>query len=316
MSATVQAMAFQRVRLLSIAAMVIVALSSASLSVFNAGGTAQWQVWLAVVALAVGIPHGALDHLVTVPSMEKAKMAWFVVAYVAAASAVAVAIYWWPLWGFLAVVLMSAVHFGMGDASFIRQSSDSQNTHFRWWVYAVPAGAVPVIIPLTGEGSDAALALVNQDLVGWHFGFAGELFWSTVVVAASAIVWLTVTRHVSEAIDLAALLALVLLAPPLVAFAAYFGLWHAFRHTARLAPEFPSARIVLSAGQWVKALWRVTRPGLPALFGTMAIAAGIVWLTNDPPLSYLFATLAVVWALTVPHMALTWKLDKQALGLS
>ena len=307
---------FAPVRVVSISAVALVTLGAAVLDLLGAGGSQQWQVVLAVVALAAGIPHGALDHLVTVPSMEKGKMAVFIAGYVAVASVVTIAIMLWPLWGFIGVVMMSAVHFGMGDASFIRQSLQPRAKTVPWWLYAVPAGAVPVFIPLTKDGSEEALALVNRELLGWHFGFDRQLFWVTLFVALFAIVWLVVSRHLAAAIDLATLLSLVLLVPPLVAFAAYFGLWHAFRHTARLSLELPKAALVVEAGHWLKAMWVVTRPGLPALFGTMAIAAGITFFTDLRLADYFFVALAVVWALTVPHMALTWRLDREALELS
>ena len=35
----------------------------------------QWQVVIAIVALAIGIPHGALDHLVTLPKSRPIVMA-------------------------------------------------------------------------------------------------------------------------------------------------------------------------------------------------------------------------------------------------
>jgi Brp/Blh family beta-carotene 15,15'-monooxygenase len=306
---------FSRARHVSLGAIVTVTLLAGILNLLDLGGSQQWQVWLAVVALAVGIPHGALDHLVTVPSMKKGKMALFISGYVALAAAVTVAILQWPLWGFVGVVLMSAVHFGMGDASFLRQQAPRGEETFPWWLYAIPAGAVPVVIPLTGAGSEEALALVNPELIGWHFGLDQEMLWASVIAAVIAIAWLVVSKQHAAAVDLTALLALVLVAPPLVAFAAYFGLWHAFRHTARLTLEFPRATLAVKAGQWIRAMWVVTRPGLPALVGTMAVAGVITWFTDWQLVDYFFVALAIVWALTVPHMALTWNLDRKALGI-
>ena len=75
----------------------------------------NWQVGLAVIALAIGIPHGALDHLVTLPKSKPGVMAFFVTIYVAIALAAIWAILQWNVWGFIAVVLMSATHFGIGD---------------------------------------------------------------------------------------------------------------------------------------------------------------------------------------------------------
>jgi hypothetical protein len=41
----------------------------------------ELQVCLALLALAVGIPHGAVDHLVTVPKLAGFKMVAFIAAY-------------------------------------------------------------------------------------------------------------------------------------------------------------------------------------------------------------------------------------------
>lgn len=315
MSARPDVTVFRNTRLVSVSAIVLVTAAAALLEILDRGGSQTWQVWLAVVALAVGIPHGALDHLVTVPSMKPSKMAAFIAVYLAVVAVVTVAILLWPLWGFIGVVLMSAVHFGMGDASFIRQGELPGQRPVPWWVYAVPAGMVPVVIPLTREGSTEALALVNSDLIDWHLGFATPLFWASVAAAVVSIVWFLSVGRVADARDIAALLLLALIAPPLVAFAAYFGLWHAFRHTARLTLEFPRATEAVAQSQWVRGLWIVTVPGLPSLVGTMAVAAVITVFTDLRLEDYFFVALALVWALTVPHMALTWKLDRQALGI-
>ncbi len=80
-----------------------------------------WQVVVPLIALAIGIPHGALDHLVTLPRTSSAKMAVFIIVYVAVAIAAVVALLTWSVIGFICVVVMSAVHFGIGDAAFISE---------------------------------------------------------------------------------------------------------------------------------------------------------------------------------------------------
>lgn len=309
---------FKKTRLFSVWALVVVIVLSVIFSALFSSGSAPWQVWLAVAALAIGIPHGALDHLVTVPGMETKKLVLFVSGYLSVVAVAVVAILIWPREGFILVVAMSAVHFGMGDASFVSQSGGhgSEPRRAPWWVYAIPAGSLPVFVPLTNQGSAHALALVNPTLVSWHLGANQVVLWVTVIGAAIAIVWLVVTRHVADARDLVILALLALLTPPLIAFAAYFGLWHALRHTARLSQEIPPAQAIANEGKWVRALWRVSVPGLPALVGTMVVAAGITFIGGLALADYLWIALALVWGLTVPHMALTWRLDREALGRS
>jgi len=47
--------------------------------------TITWQVVIALIALAVGIPHGALDHLVTLPRSSALRMILFIAVYIAIA---------------------------------------------------------------------------------------------------------------------------------------------------------------------------------------------------------------------------------------
>ena len=124
----------------------------------------SWQVGIAVFALAVGIPHGALDHLVTVPRTNKRVMVLFICGYVAVAAVAVLAILKWNVFGFQLVVLMSLVHFGVGDSAFLNEldrlkglTTSRLPTVFVFLAF----GAVPVVIPLINSSSTSALAEVN-----------------------------------------------------------------------------------------------------------------------------------------------------------
>ena len=276
-----------------------------------------WQVVVALIALAVGIPHGALDHLVTLPRSSAAKMAVFILIYVAVAIAAVVALLTWSVIGFIGVVVMSAVHFGIGDAAFIseidRRSVDQKP--FQKYLYASAAGTLPVVIPLVSEKSNSALEKVNPQLLDWHQGLNNDLMLWTMVLTAIVLLRLVQKRRDGEAIDLVLLYLLAVTAPPLVAFAVYFGCWHALRHTARLTLTLPSSQAAFADGNIKRAFIKAVLPGTPALIGTFVVAAAIVIFRGDSlDDQFLWVSLVVVWALTVPHMAVTARLDRKALS--
>ena len=277
----------------------------------------SWQVVIALIALAIGIPHGALDHLVTLPRSNFKKMALFITLYVAVAVIAVIAILTWNVVGFILVVIMSAVHFGIGDAAFISEIDrrSEEKKRFQKYLYAAAAGTLPVVIPLVSDKSTSALEKVNPALVDWHQGLNNDLMLWVMLITAFALLRLVQRRRDGEAIDLVLLYLLAVTAPPLVAFAVYFGCWHAMRHTARLTLTLPSSQEAFTNGSGKRAFIRAVLPGTPALVGTFVIAALIVLLRGDSlDDQFLWVSLVVIWALTVPHMAVTARLDRKALN--
>jgi Brp/Blh family beta-carotene 15,15'-monooxygenase len=279
--------------------------------------TITWQVVIALIALAIGIPHGALDHLVTLPRSSVIRMTLFIAIYLAIAIIAVWAILNWNIAGFIAVVAMSALHFGIGDAAFIsemdRSANQSASPRIAQFSYAASAGLIPVVIPLTNQMSTSALNAVNPALLNWHGGFAEELNNLVTIFFLLALFIQIFSKRYRDGLDLSILFLLATLTPPLVAFAAYFGLWHAMRHTARLTLNLKSSQNFVREGNSARAFLQAVIPGLPALVGTfivsLALAAASPERLSD---EFLWLSLVVVWALTVPHMMVTARLDKAA----
>jgi len=276
------------------------------------------QLVLALVALIVGIPHGAIDHLIAIPAKPRRRFIAYIAGYVAIAVLAGWAIATWNLIGFQVVILMSALHFGFGDASFINEDRSAQekekNSLPTEVLYALPAGFLPVILPLTDTRTLDALERIHPNLESWA-GNQVALFRNlTLLVGVFSLIYFLLTRRFSMAIDISILAVLALIAPPLIAFAVYFGFWHALRHTARLVPKLPKAQQHILSGDWHKAIWSVVFPGLYAIAGTLIIAIGLMIASPDNfSSSLLWSTLVIIWALTVPHMATTSKFDFAAL---
>ena len=276
----------------------------------------ELQVVLALIALTIGIPHGAVDHIVTVPKFASLKMAIFLTGYLGVVALAVLFILSENTIGFQAVVVMSAIHFGIGDAAFISEIDKRSETKrsFPKYTYAFAAGFTPVLIPLVNLQSAEALERVNPNLVSWVGGLAPIYFSAMVALAFGAILVMLVAGRWQESLDLGLLLTLSLVAPPLVAFAFYFGLWHALRHTGRLTLELGSAKRQHEKGKSFGAFSKAFGSGAPALIlvlgGTLVLGLSMGFEFGQDFLWYL---LVVIWALTVPHMALTARLDFGAL---
>jgi Brp/Blh family beta-carotene 15,15'-monooxygenase len=308
---------FSRIRALSSAAVAVAILLSIIFSQWLGAESLNWQIVLATVALAIGIPHGALDHLVTLPRSAPVRMAIFIVIYVAIALVAIYAILKWNVWGFIFVVVMSATHFGIGDSAFLNELDSLKNqtgSRIPAWLYAPAAGLLPVMIPLVNSRSSEALTKVNESLVDWHQGYTTEIILAVAGITTLCLLGLLQRKRYRDALDIALLAALASIAPPLVAFAVYFGCWHALRHTARLTSLLPNSESAYLRGRGGQAFIAAVIPGLPALFGTIIFIALLAGFSSqDLSDKFLWLTLVTIWALTVPHMVVTAKLDRAAL---
>jgi Brp/Blh family beta-carotene 15,15'-monooxygenase len=246
-------------------------------------------------------------------------MVLLVFGYIAIAVLAVLAILHWNKLGFQLVLAMSAFHFGFGDAAFIaeqdrlsgrpRLKPKTQN------MFAISAGSIPVLIPLLSESTASALREINPLLITWASDIAPQLKFLVAFFFVTTLVLLINEKRLREVIDLSLLAALALIAPPLVAFAVYFGCWHAMRHTARLTLILPKAKSAAEKNNALGSFTAAVIPGLPALFGTVIVALLIAVLdTTNIDASYLWYLLVVVWSLTVPHMMVTIKIDQKSLA--
>lgn len=276
------------------------------------------QLIIALIGLVIGIPHGAIDHLISIPSKPRTRFILYISAYVAIALIAGWAIATWNLLGFQIVLIMSSLHFGYGDAAFRNEWRSAAGAPKAPWylesIYALPAGFLPVVLPLTDPRSGDALRRIHASLEGWAGSETHLLRNLTLALACIAILLLLALKSYQFAFDLFLLATLSLIAPPLVAFATYFGFWHAARHTARLVPKLPQARQLAAQGQGSRAILAAVIPGLYAVAGSVAIALGLMLFDRRHFSSgLLWSSLVLIWALTVPHMLSTSRFDLRAI---
>lgn len=241
-----------------------------------------------VLLLLLGMPHGSLDvvvarELIGVGSFKK--WALFSLIYLGLAAAV---VCFWALAPtlFLCVFLVSsALHFG-GDLAAGAPS-----------LLRVLYGGAVIVLP--GLWHEVEL----QRLLGLVAGPASAAFvtpllsqlagpWLVATVLAGALQART-SRH--AACEAAALAALAVTAPPLIAFTAYFCAMHSPRHVLKSLMGLPAARVrsALRLAVW------------PTL-AVLATAALLGLLASELPMEARMMQIVFVGlaALTLPHMVL------------
>ena len=244
-------------------------------------------VWVGLLIVLLGVPHGALDPIYAQawPGIQgRAAWAVFVWAYLLLAACV-LGVWWWAptvfLWGFLAI---SVLHFS-GDLA----SGTSGWTRFFY-------GGAVIVLPTALHADELTrlfALLTNPESAAWVVPALQVMVWPWLTALVGAVV-LSARRDAIVALEVLAVSVLALAAPPLIGFTVFFCAMHSPRHMLRTQ---------VFAGMALPALAAVAI--LPML-GVFLMAAGAWYGLPDSSVDarivqFIFVALA---ALTVPHMLL------------
>ncbi|MEU4770432.1 Brp/Blh family beta-carotene 15,15'-dioxygenase [Micromonospora sp. NPDC023644] len=271
-----------------------------------------------VAGLLLGLPHGAVDHLVPAWLSARARppsaRVALLVVYTALAGAGLAAFRAAPGPALVGFLVVSVVHFGTADVAF---QAERDRRPVRAGVTAVLAyGGPPVVVPLAlwRDQVDPLLAAVAPRAPALLTVEVRALALAAVLCAVAVTAIRDVragrARDAVEPVLLAGLFGTV---PPALAVGAYFAAWHSFRHVARLLRHDPRNTADLTAGRVAPPLRRFARQAAaPTVVAVAALVALVAWPGHgvDP----LPATFAVLAALTVPHAVLVAWADRRGPG--
>lgn len=266
---------------------------------------------LALLALALGIPHGAADNLTLVHALSWRGWIRLGVVYVSIAATAALLIIAFPAIGFVVVLAITVWHFGTGDVQATAELEGKTPVSGKFRVlYALALGSAPVLLPLTSPAALSTVVSLEPALASIYSDPIPQVTRVVVLIAIALTLVVLIYRGAFRgAFELITLTILGLVASPFIAFAVYFGFWHAARHTARLA--------LVSKGSisW-RTLTAVTKIGIPSLLGFIAILVGLaIFMGRDSLTGTVFwIGLAIVWGLTVPHMWFVSRFDRRLLA--
>jgi len=215
--------------------------------VMAAAGTVIWGVVpglrgrdvaaVGIIGLLMGIPHGAVDHVLPPGGSWPVRLgavSRLIGLYWLAFAAMLAVVLAVPVVGYWAIIVLAVFHWGVGDA-VLRRERRGEATGIGGPVEILAYGGFIVVnAAVWPDNVRAVLATVAP-------GVADEARLPTLVVgcllAAAMVAFsarMLLRRRWLEAGEVALLLVLAILTPPIVAFGLYFGLWHAVRQTTRL----------------------------------------------------------------------------------
>lgn len=277
---------------------------------------------LSVVLL--GLPHGALDHLVPTRlgwawAQSLRRVLLYNLVYAGLSALLMLAWPTLPVLAFWAFLVVSLLHWGQGDLHFLEASLG--RTRDGWWsapLTVIARGSLPILVPLlvfpdwfqrllTGAasifGTDAPNAFLPGVWPGWLT--AGAL----LVLAGYVLdTFRSSPRPLLELSEAGLLLLLFTTVPPPLAIGSYFTLWHSWRHLGRLHVLFhPSgaAGSAVATGRFVLLFIPITVLALLLLGGLYAWAAPRISDVERFAALYL----ALIAALTGPHALLVALMD-------
>ncbi|MGY1822077.1 beta-carotene 15,15'-dioxygenase, Brp/Blh family [Geodermatophilus sp. SYSU D00079] len=254
-----------------------------------------------VCGLLLGLPHGAADHVLLGARPAGPPRGWGLVVGGYAALAVVTWLLFraFPGPGLALFVALSVWHFGSGETAVadLRRGGPVR----RRVAAALVLGSVVLLVPLARPSPEAerVLAAVLPGSAAAPALLPSAVVPGVVVAAVVLGAVLLVARRRLEALEVAVLLAVVLVLPPPVALGLWFGTWHSLRHVARLAVQDPAADPRAALRRFLRAAALPTAAALVVLL--------VLWRTTGGGHGLVAVLLPVLAALTVPHtLTVTW----------
>ena len=312
----------------------ILLLTAAFAAGLRVPGWAEYLPFAASLVL-LGLPHGAVDHLVPSRLAGRApdvrSVAAVVLLYLLFSGLCLTLWFVAPATAFVLFICVTVFHWGAGDLHallFFGPAGLGGMGRASRTLLLLLRGALPMLVPLlffpdAYRGVAAAAAgLFGEDATALSGAFspAFRLSAGAAVVTVALLFLFRAAGDLSGrrrdllpvVVETSLLFAFFAVVPPVLAVGLYFTLWHAPRHVARLILLDHSGVRYLQAGRVGRALARFAWDAAPLTGLALALLVGLyVAVPNAAggPGSLLAVYLVLVSALTLPHAFLVTYMD-------
>jgi Brp/Blh family beta-carotene 15,15'-monooxygenase len=287
---------------------------------------------LLIGIILLGLPHGALDHVVP----ARMQLAWgrriipvslYLLAYIAIAAAYFGMWLREPLGAFVFFLAITVLHWGHGDLRhmeiFVGRSYGSLTERA---IALVVRGSLPILVPIVAFPATAE-DLYHHAAVGLgvspetiNLTALGVVNGLSIFLSLGLLAYIVIAAHVSpdwnvlisECLEIIVLLLFFLYTPAYFSVGLYFLAWHSLRHLGRLLILSPNDAIAIANQRWRWPLFRLVRDALPITLAAIGLLVALyVWRADNVQSleGFIAIYLVLISALTAPHMVVVALMD-------
>lgn len=291
---------------------------------------ALYPLLLGIVLL--GLPHGALDHLVP----ARLGLAWgrrplgvalYLLAYIAVAALYLGLWLWHPLVAFGGFLAATVWHWGQGDQRFLEIFLKRQRpTRWGAWVTLLVRGSLPIALPVLAfpETAESLFrhAAIGLGLPAMTLSLSAPLF----VIPLTSLLAVGLGVYARNAVraapnrrvlildgaEIVLLILFFMLVPAYMSVGIYFIFWHSLRHLGRLLILRSQDAAQVARGRLRPPIQRLTLDLLPITFVALSLLTGFYLLNASRITSlegFVALYLILISALTKPHLVVVAMMD-------
>ena len=261
---------------------------------------------LAAGMLLLGIPHGAVDHIITSKlydlSYTVKDQLKFYLPYLALMLLMGIIWYLYPLLGFAIFLICTIYHFGQSDLIHLNLPHLFKNGLYvsrglmilGLLIFANPQISFPIMVEIAGIGTPSEFFLSTYSL---PVAILAGLQHVLLLLFAGKVSGNTIHEIGSHILESAIIIALFLFAVPIIAFTVYFIFWHSLNHVGELKDFFSKRSKNWTLADFYKDSWLFTFISILGLFA-------LYWLNTafGSPNQMLALFFILISALTLPHV--------------
>jgi Brp/Blh family beta-carotene 15,15'-monooxygenase len=244
-----------------------------------------------IILFSVGIPHGAIDHLISNPQIDKKGLGKFLIIYISLIGIYLACWYFLPILALLAFLTMSAYHFG--QSHFLNAPALK---NYSWLLY-ISRGGYFLFAFLLGDWE--ATKLILAPLVDLEY-----LNQSRFLILAAFLVSTLLAQGIFgpkfdkyTLLELAILGPILYLSPLLIGFVVYFGFWHAL---PSMLTEYKFLRTFDAYDSVKKFTFQLLPFSLISLIGIgLILVFGLKFLDNSELILLFFVMISLI---SFPHI--------------
>ncbi len=262
-----------------------------------------------VIIFTVGIPHGALDHIIYHQSRTRKEksMVFFYFRYLGLI--MVVGIFWLllPVPSFIVFLLLSAYHFGQSQLYYVKGPVFLKHILFIIW------GTFLLSIMITMNFQECLTIFASLEWLQVHSWMSRGL-WNIILLVSGIVLtsgffyimyagFISKFRMILELVLLAAFVLLSAQTNVVFTFTIYFGLWHSLRS---LVIEYDSLYQVIrnySIQRFLKQLMPFSILAISFLIAVYYLSEAFI-----PGVSPYMLFIIIISTLTVPHLMIMYNL--------